>query len=112
MERAVPDSEENILHFVSIDQCDITYGDQVEQVIQKIRPEVAIDTAPPRGIGLRKLDFYMSINCDGTANVLDACAGVGNVKAFVYTSSSSVVHDTFSDLTFVSESAPLLFLSQ
>jgi Nucleoside-diphosphate-sugar epimerases len=58
-------------------------------------------------------ELLRKVNVDGAKNLLDVAGGAagdwgGKCKAFVYTSSSSVVHDTKSDLINVNEEWPYI----
>lgn len=58
------------------------------------------------------MSFYLEVNLEGTRNLLDASIRAGSVKAYVYTSSSSVIHDSVSNLIEGDESYPLLFMPE
>ncbi|KAH0612836.1 uncharacterized protein H6S33_009216 [Morchella sextelata] len=83
---------------------DITSREQVDDILTKSKPEVVIDTVSPI-FGLGK-DIYFKVNVDGTRTLLEASTDKG-VRAFVYTSSASVVFDGVSDMRNVNESAPI-----
>ena len=88
---------------------DITDKDIVLSVFQKVRPQVIIHTASPvvasfEGSSTR----YYKVNVDGTRNLLECAGQIGGVKAFVYTSSASVIHDGVSDLVMADETYPVL----
>ncbi|RYP03234.1 hypothetical protein DL764_005281 [Monosporascus ibericus] len=51
---------------------------------------------------------FQSVNVDGTRNLLAAAKAVGIFRAFVNTSTSSVIHDNVSDLIDASEDLPVL----
>ncbi|MCJ1466087.1 hypothetical protein MMC07_004706 [Pseudocyphellaria aurata] len=98
----------NRLPSVTYHEGDVSSARHVLSVFQHVRPTVVIHTASP-SIFSRSLIFFMKINVDGTRNLLECAQKVG-VKAFVYTSSASVIHDTVSDLVNVDESAPVLYI--
>ncbi|KAI5299217.1 hypothetical protein KEM56_003415 [Ascosphaera pollenicola] len=89
---------------------DIMSEDQLMEVFRKVKPEVVIHTVSPSMLEGNKEMLYR-VNIDGTRNLLHVAGGEvgdwgGACKAFVYTSSSSVVHDTKSDLINVNERWP------
>lgn len=95
---------------------DITSTPAVSSVFDKVKPDVIIHTASPTSaifgasraeIRAKRAIFYKG-NVEGTRNLLDCSAKVGTVKAFVYTSSASVVHDHVSDLINADERFPVL----
>ena len=92
-------------------EADICDEDAVESVIRKSQPDVIIDVASPRPFA-HDLDFCMRVNVGGTTNLIEQGRRVGTLKAFVYTSSSSVVHDAISDMVNWDESARVLFLPE
>lgn len=87
---------------------DITSSEDVRSVLETVKPQVIIHTASPLALGDHLRPLYEKVNVHGTRNLLDCAGEVGCVKAFVFTSSSSVVHDSVSDLNNVDESLPVL----
>jgi sterol-4alpha-carboxylate 3-dehydrogenase (decarboxylating) len=91
---------------------DITSAESMLAIFRRIKPDVVIHTASPSMLeGNRAL--LHKVNVDGTKNLLEVAGGAkgdwgGKCKAFVYTSSSSVVHDTQSDLINVNEEWPYI----
>jgi sterol-4alpha-carboxylate 3-dehydrogenase (decarboxylating) len=86
---------------------DITSRDDVLGAFNKVKPQVIIHTASPTAL-LNNLAIFEKVNVEGTRNILECAGSVGTVKAFVYTSSASVIHDGHSDLVFADESYPVL----
>ena len=88
---------------------DITDGKAVELVLQKVRPQVVIHTASPVVASFEgNTALYHKVNVGGTRTLLECAGQSGCVKAFVYTSSSSVIHDGVHDLFMGDESYPVL----
>ena len=89
---------------------DITSVESMLSVFRAVKPDLVIHTASPSMLdGNRPL--LHKVNVDGTRTLLEVAGGEhgdwgGKCKAFVYTSSSSVVHDTQSDLINVTEDWP------
>ena len=104
-------TEHNRLHNVSYCDGDITSYSHVQAALQKIKPRTIIHTASPNvltehpNFATRKAR-YEKVNILGTQNLLDCAGKSGSVKAFVYTSSASVVHDSINDLFEADESLP------
>lgn len=92
---------------VSYYACDITELDALRQLLHKIQPQIIIHTASPIFFE-DKVDSALlyQVNVVGTQNLLDVSGSVESVKAFVYTSSSSV--HAGSDFIFITEGAPVL----
>lgn len=88
---------------------DISCKDDVRSVLEQARPQVIIHTASPPAFA-HNMTFFMNVNVNGTRNLLECAQGAGSVKAFVYTSSASVIHDSVSDLVDVDESSPVLYM--
>lgn len=89
---------------------DITSIDSMMEVFRAVKPDVVIHTASPSMLEGNK-PLLKKVNVDGTKTLLEVAGGAhddwgGKCKAFVYTSSSSVVHDTQSDLINVDEAWP------
>ncbi|KAM3075772.1 hypothetical protein ACMFMG_007898 [Clarireedia jacksonii] len=103
-------TENNRIDTVQYYNVDITNKDQVSATLQSLNPlpEVVIHTASPPP-GLLDLALYIKVNVEGTRNLLECSEDLG-VKAFVYTSSASVIHDAVSDLVEADETLPLVFL--
>ncbi|KAL8663756.1 MAG: hypothetical protein Q9202_003570 [Teloschistes flavicans] len=94
---------------------DITSQDSIRPIFQSTRPQVVIHTASPAFTSENKTlhtgkarTLFDRVNVDGTRNLLEVSSEIGTVKAFIYTSSSSVVHDTVSPLTNANENYPVL----
>jgi sterol-4alpha-carboxylate 3-dehydrogenase (decarboxylating) len=88
---------------------DICSESAVLSVFDRVRAQVVFHTASPPALS-RDLGFYIKVNVGGTRNLLECVRAVKTVRAFVYTSSASVVHDSVSDMTDIDESAPLLYM--
>ncbi|KAL2370404.1 erg26, C-3 sterol dehydrogenase [Blastomyces gilchristii] len=93
-------------------EADIMSTEQLLEVFRKVKPDVVIHTVSPPPMQSTPELLYR-INVDGTRNVLEVAGGLkgewgGVCKAFVYTSSSSVVHDCHSDLIRADERWPLI----
>ncbi|KAI5289407.1 erg26, C-3 sterol dehydrogenase [Ascosphaera aggregata] len=89
---------------------DIMSEDSLMEIFKKVKPDVVIHTVSPSMLEGNKEMLYR-VNIDGTRNLLHVAGGEvgdwgGICKAFVYTSSSSVVHDTKSDLINADERWP------
>ncbi len=89
---------------------DITSESAVRSVLTEVKPTVIIHTASPNFVsdeGKNKA-LYKKVNVNGTQNLIDRAGEIGCVKAFVYTSSSSVIHDSISPLINADERWPTL----
>ena len=88
---------------------DITSEDAVQTALKKVLPKIIIHTASPPFVGDegKNKDLYRKVNVDGTRNLVERAGEVG-VKAFIYTSSASVIHDSVSDLINADERWPVL----
>lgn len=90
---------------------DITSEADVRSILEKTKPAIIIHTASPPGAdnttkALRAL--YKKVNIDGTKNLVERAGEAGYVKAFIYTSSASIIHDTVSDLINADERWPII----
>ncbi|KAI4120496.1 MAG: hypothetical protein LQ338_006978 [Usnochroma carphineum] len=104
---------------VSYHNGDITSPDSLRPIFTQVQPTVVIHTASPAFTSDNKTlhtgrarALFDHVNIDGTRNLLDISSSIGTVKAFIYTSSSSVIHDTVSPLTNANESYPVLTFPQ
>jgi sterol-4alpha-carboxylate 3-dehydrogenase (decarboxylating) len=88
-------------------QGDITNYDAMLELFKKGRYNVVIHTASPIMISSSMKHIMHKVNVEGTKILLRASQETG-VKAFVYTSSASVIHDTVSDLINADETYPLI----
>ena len=106
----------NRLPGASYYDADITSPESVRSVLEKVKPQIVIHTASPVAIqdnasaaqkrGAKAL--YHKVNVEGTRILVEQAGQIGCVKAFVYTSSASVVHDGHSDLINADERWPVL----
>lgn len=93
---------------VSYHAGDLTSSEAVRQVLDAEKPDVIIHTASPtfQDDSKKSRDLMYRVNVNGTRILLDE-ARRANVKAFVYTSSASVVMDAKSDIINGDESYPV-----
>ena len=106
----------NRLPGASYYDADITSPEAVRSVLESVKPQIVIHTASPAAVqdnasaaqkrGAKAL--YYRVNVEGTRNLVEQAGKIGCVKAFVYTSSASVVHDGHSDLINADERWPIL----
>lgn len=97
----------NRIPSVSYYDGDITSAAAVQSVLENVKPQVIIHTASPV-VASGNTTLYHKVNVEGTRNLLECAGKLGGVKAFVYTSSASVVHDSISDLMDADERLPVL----
>jgi sterol-4alpha-carboxylate 3-dehydrogenase (decarboxylating) len=91
---------------------DITSEESLLTIFRAVKPDVVIHTATANVLEGNK-ELLRKVNVDGTKMLLEVAGGDrgdwgGKCKAFVYTSSASVLHDTQSDLKNVNEDWPLI----
>lgn len=98
-------SNRNASHNVSYHDGDITDLSAMKALFSQIRPDAVIHTASPH-FDL-KPEIHDKVNVGGTKNLLEA-AQVAGVKAFVYTSSASVILDAVTELVNADERWPLV----
>ncbi|OJD13700.1 hypothetical protein AJ78_05857 [Emergomyces pasteurianus Ep9510] len=96
----------------------ITSRDDVQKLIQDVKPRVIFHTASPVAMEQKKKkkkngdEIFERVNIGGTRTLLDVIRDAKCVKAVIYTSSSSVVHDSFTDIVNGTEDAPKVFLPE
>jgi sterol-4alpha-carboxylate 3-dehydrogenase (decarboxylating) len=91
-------------------QGSLSSRDDVLSALQQTKARVVIHTASPKlMIQSNTRELYTEVNINGTRTLLDCIKEVGTTKALVYTSSSSVVHDNFTNLVNATEDLPLCF---
>jgi len=89
--------------------CDITNKGQVLAFLKRIQPQVIFHTASPPPT-INDMELHLRVNVTGTQNLVECARAIGCVKAFVYTSTASVIHDANGDLIDGDETCPLVFL--
>jgi sterol-4alpha-carboxylate 3-dehydrogenase (decarboxylating) len=89
----------------------ITSREDVVSVLNKTKPKVIFRTASPKAL-TPNMKVFENVNVHGTKILLECAQECGHIKAFVYTSSSSVIHDNHSDIVDATEELPLLFMPQ
>jgi sterol-4alpha-carboxylate 3-dehydrogenase (decarboxylating) len=87
---------------------DITQRKQVAKLFDHIRPQVVFHTVSPNPFEVDR-SLLEKVNVVGTQNLIECAKAVGTVRAFVFTSSSSVVHDQRHPLVEATEDLPALF---
>ena len=90
-------------------EADITDPSSLLAVFRTVKPDVVINSAS--GMYDAPKHILQKVNIEGTRCLVEVAGGVhgdwgGNCKAFVHTSSASVIHDSVSDLIFADESWP------
>ncbi|CAO2656715.1 Nn.00g055180.m01.CDS01 [Neocucurbitaria sp. VM-36] len=98
-------SNRNASANISYHDGDITDDVAMKALFSQIRPDAVIHTASPH-FDL-KPEIHEKVNVQGTKNLLQAAQHAG-VKAFVYTSSASVVLDAVTELVNADERWPLV----
>ena len=99
----------NQLPNVSYHELDISCKEDVSSIFRQLRPDIVFHTATPKPFSSPEY-LFEKINVGGTRNLLEAAKDVGCVKAFIYTSSSGVIHDSVSDIFELDETAPVLYM--
>jgi len=87
--------------------CDITDDATVRKIFSEVKPDVIIHTASAMIKDQAKKDLVWKVNVEGTNNLLKAAQENG-VKAFVYTSSSSVTGGTENEYFNTDEKWPVI----
>ncbi|KAF9630958.1 putative c-3 sterol dehydrogenase c-4 decarboxylase family protein [Lasiodiplodia theobromae] len=102
------DISEDTFPGVSYHQCDLAHGAGVRAIFEQVQPppRVVFHLACPPSIVVNDQRF-LRVNVEGTRHLLEASRKAG-VKAFVFTSSSAVIHDNVSDLIEADETMPIL----
>lgn len=85
---------------------DITDSEKMHALLAQLQPDVVIHTASPH-FNIASKDIMRKVNVTGTEVIVSAAQQSG-VKAFVYTSSASVISDQKTDLVHADESYPLI----
>lgn len=101
------DTTRNQVPSVHYHTCDITSSADLESVFDDVKPQTVFHVASPDPLVLNPARFR-SVNVDGASNLLRAAKKTGTVKALVYTSTSSAIHDNVSELVDADESLPVL----
>lgn len=92
---------------VDYQQADLTDYDAMRKFFDARHFDAVVHTASPVMTASKNRDVMRKVNVEGTRVLLRA-AQETHVKAFVYTSSASVIHDTQSDLVHADETYPLI----
>ncbi|KAM7205415.1 hypothetical protein V8F20_003184 [Naviculisporaceae sp. PSN 640] len=92
---------------VTYHKVDITSLSPVTAIFQRVKPKTVFHVATAPALSTNK-SLLQSVIVTGSRNLLQASQETPSVKAFIYTSSSSVVHDNKSDLIDADESWPVL----
>lgn len=87
-------------------EADLTDPTALKKVFDQVKPEIVINTASPAWTSGKAI--LKKVNIEGTNTLIKAAQNAG-VKCFIHTSSSSVVHDTHSDLIYANENYPYFF---
>jgi sterol-4alpha-carboxylate 3-dehydrogenase (decarboxylating) len=88
----------------------ITSRSDVMSALHEAKPKVIFHTVSPQALGSSKL--FKQVNVEGTRTLIECIQECDFVKALVYTSSSSIMHDNRTDLAAATEELPVLFYPQ
>ena len=84
--------EQNHFDDVNYIKGDITNQQDVERVLQTVKPKVVFNTASPVAYADHEhAPEYFTVNVDGNNNLIAAAKAAGTVKAYVYTSSGPII---------------------
>lgn len=92
-----------------LDKVDYHFGDitdyaAMKEIFEKVRPNVVIHTASPH-FNIPSKEIMYKVNVEGTKTLVRVAQESG-VRAFVLTSSASVISDTMTDLVHANETYP------
>lgn len=92
-------------------QGDICDPASLLRIFRKVQPQVVLNTVSPFFDAAP--DILRKVNCEGTKILLEVAGGAhgdwgATCKAFVHTSSASVVHDVMNDIANADESWPVV----
>lgn len=100
------DTSRNRMSGATYHICDITLADNVKSAFLKINPKVVFHVVSPDPLS-RDHACFQSVNVDGIHNLLMA-AKAAHTKAFIYTSTLSVVHNHYTNILDADETLPIL----
>lgn len=84
--------------------------EDIQRALQQVKPRTIFHSASPLLMQQKNTQrLYEKINVEGNRYLLDAIQEVQSVRALVYTSSSSVIHNGFSDIIEATEDLPRVF---
>ncbi|KAH8654965.1 hypothetical protein BGZ60DRAFT_472907 [Tricladium varicosporioides] len=95
---------QNLLSGVQYHAGSITSNKDIVEVLTSTQPTVIFHVASPSAVGSVNTKSYWEVNVEGTKHLLKAASNISCVKAFVYTSSSTVAQPPHRN---VDESKPL-----
>ncbi|KAM5466573.1 putative 3beta-hydroxysteroid-4alpha-carboxylate 3-dehydrogenase [Microsporum audouinii] len=104
------ETKRNIVEGAKYFKGSIGCKEDVQRALERVKPRTIFHSASPLLMQQKNTQrLYEKINIEGNRYLLDAIQGVQTVRALVYTSSSSVVHDGFSDIVEATEDLPRVF---
>jgi sterol-4alpha-carboxylate 3-dehydrogenase (decarboxylating) len=106
-------TERNVVSGARYIKGDLSSLDDIRNALQKVRPQVIIHTASPVPMGQKNTQrLYERVNIEGTRFLLETMSELKCVKAMVYTSSSSVIHNNLTDIINADETWPKCYLPE
>ncbi|KAF2869594.1 hydroxysteroid dehydrogenase [Massariosphaeria phaeospora] len=87
---------------------DVTARDQIQKVLEEVKPRVIFHTVSPSPFE-KDRNLLEKVNVTGTQHLIDCAKAVGTVKAFVYTCSSSIIHNQRDPMVDATEELPVLY---
>ncbi|KAF3481965.1 C-3 sterol dehydrogenase/C-4 decarboxylase [Arthroderma uncinatum] len=105
--------DRNVYPGVKYTRGSLASREDVQKVIENAKPQVIFHTASPFMMEQKNShDIFEKVNIGGTRILLDTTRDTDHVKAVVYTSSSSVVHNGYTDIVNATEDAPKVYLPE
>lgn len=92
---------------VTYHSCDISSLKEVQAVFDSVKPKTVFHVACPDP-SVHQPSIFWEVNVKGTKNLLLAAKNIKTVHAFVYTSSSSVIHNDRTGAVDLDDSMPVL----
>ncbi|EMD86074.1 hypothetical protein COCC4DRAFT_33730 [Bipolaris maydis ATCC 48331] len=86
----------------------IIQRDEIAKIFDQVKPQVVLHTISPSPFEVNR-SVLEKVNVVGTENIVECAKAIGTVRAFLYTSSSSVVHNQHDPMIEATEDWPVLF---
>ncbi|KAF1956412.1 hydroxysteroid dehydrogenase [Byssothecium circinans] len=91
----------------------VSSRDDVSKVLELAKPRVIFHVASPHLMHQSATpELFEDVNVTGTRNLVDCIYERGDVKALVFTSSTGVIHNGYTDIINATEDIPICFFPE
>jgi sterol-4alpha-carboxylate 3-dehydrogenase (decarboxylating) len=107
------DTERNRINGPTYIKGSVSSNEDVSKVLAQVKPKLIFHVASPHLMQQSATPkLFEEVNVSGTQNLLDCIYAHSSIRALVYTSSSGIIHNGYTDIIKATEDAPIVFFPE